>query len=166
MPKTAHFSGFLAIKFSLVRSRIPFLNILSQLKLENALVKAAGLAKRNAYAPYSRFRVGAALLTKGRLIFDGCNVENSSFSLTICAERAAVFKAVSAGHTEFHAVAIVSDSSDFLPPCGACLQVLAEFSPKMTVILTNGEGKRKVLNISDLLPTPADLRRTLTSRRR
>lgn len=122
------------------------------------LMKRAERAKNYAYAPYSRFRVGAALLTEEGDIFDGCNVENSSYSLTICAERNAVFQAVLNGRTSFRAIAISSDDDGFLPPCGACRQVLSEFSPSMEIILTNGKGSMKVVTLDALHPMPADLK--------
>jgi cytidine deaminase len=117
------------------------------------LILEAEKAKTFSYSPYSKFRVGAALLTKSGKIFSGCNVENGSYSLTICAERTAVFKAVSAGEREFKAIAITSDLSDFCSPCGACRQVLHEFSKNMDVILVNGK-KTKIYKIKDFLPLP------------
>ena len=122
------------------------------------LIERAASAKVRAYAPYSRFRVGAALLTEEGDIFEGCNVENSSYSLTICAERNALFQAVMNGRTSFRAIAISSDVDGFLPPCGACRQVLSEFSPSMDIILTNGNGKMKVVTLDVLHPMPADLK--------
>jgi len=127
-------------------------------KEREELIRRAANAKARAYAPYSQFRVGAALLTKEGEVFEGCNVENSSYSLTICAERNAVFQAVMAGKTSFRSIAISSDEHTFLPPCGACRQVLSEFSPSMEIILTNGEGKMKVVSLEDLHPMPADLK--------
>ena len=122
------------------------------------LIRLAVEAKFHAYAPYSRFRVGAALLADDGLIFHACNVENSSYSLTICAERNAVFQAVSTGRTRFQAIAIASDSNEFLPPCGACRQVLAEFNPSLEIILTTPDGKSRLTTLTELFPMPADLR--------
>ncbi len=122
------------------------------------LIETAHLAKSNAYAPYSQFRVGAALLTEDYTIFAGCNVENSSYGLAICAERNAVFKAVCAGQTKYKAIAIVSDDKNFLPPCGACRQVLFEFAPDMELILTNAKGEIKTSSLGRLFPMPADLK--------
>src|SRR6478609_7284214 len=96
------------------------------------LFEKAAIARLSAYAPYSDFRVGAALLTESGKVFTGGNVENISYGLTICAERAAVFAAVQAGEREFKAIAIVADTGEPISPCGACRQVLAEFSPAMT----------------------------------
>ena len=123
------------------------------------LIETAQLAKLNAYAPYSRFRVGAAVLTEDDTVFVGCNVENSSYSLTICAERNAVFKAVCEGHKKFKAMAIVSDDANLLPPCGACRQVLSEFAPKIVLILTTSKGGVKITTLDKLFPMPADLKK-------
>ncbi len=114
---------------------------------------------RNAYAEYSGFRVGAALLTEDGTVFEGCNVENSSYGLTMCAERNAVFQAVAHGSTKFRSIAITSDDAGFLSPCGACCQVLAEFNPGLEVILTNASGKKKVTSLHKLFPVPPDLKK-------
>lgn len=116
------------------------------------LVTAARSARENAYAPYSRFSVGAALRTKGGKIFRGCNVENISFGLTICAERNAVFAAVADGEREFEAVAIVADSKSPVTPCGACRQVLAEFGLDLQVCSANLEGETFTASLGELLP--------------
>lgn len=129
------------------------------------LVDSAVKAKLKAYAPYSRFRVGAALVSNGGTLFTGCNVENSSFSLTICAERNALFKAVSEGQTGFSVIAITSDNEGFLTPCGACRQVLAEFAPGIEVILATSSGKTRVTNLKELFPMPADLKKLKRSHR-
>jgi cytidine deaminase len=114
------------------------------------LLKAAELARKQAYAPYSRFAVGAALLAVDGTIYTGCNVENASYGLGICAERNALAHAVSCGATHFTAVAVVTDNG--VTPCGACRQVLAEFAPQMTVIVADTNGNRQVYSLSDLLP--------------
>ena len=116
------------------------------------LINAARLAREQAYAPYSRFAVGAALRTRGGRVFVGCNVENLSFGLTICAERAAVFAAVAAGEREFEALAVVADSREPVTPCGACRQVLAEFSPTLPVCSANLQGTVFKSSIAELLP--------------
>jgi cytidine deaminase len=116
------------------------------------LTRAADAARAFAYAPYSKFRVGAAVLAPDGRIFTGCNVENASYGLTVCAERTAVFKAVSEGILSFDAVAISSDADDPVTPCGACRQVLAEFNPAMTVVCSSPSGKRDVFSLSGLLP--------------
>lgn len=117
-----------------------------------SLIETARLARENAYAPYSRFAVGAALRTKGGRVFTGCNVENLSFGLTICAERVAVGAAVAAGEREFEALAVVADSREPVTPCGACRQVLAEFSMTLPVCSANLEGAVYESSIAALLP--------------
>ena len=124
-----------------------------------ALVTRAVQAKTRAYAPYSRFRVGAAVLADDGTIIEGCNVENSSYSLTICAERNAVFQATAKGKTSLRAIAIASDDRAFLPPCGACRQVLSEFNPAIEIILTTVDGRTKLTSLSRLFPMPADLKK-------
>jgi cytidine deaminase len=118
------------------------------------LIKAAKQASKFAYAPYSKFRVGAALLTKSGKIFTGCNVENASYGLTICAERVAVFKAISTGERNFEAIAIYTNTKDFTLPCGACRQVLYEFAKDLLVITVNRFGKSKTYRLTQLLPYP------------
>jgi cytidine deaminase len=115
-------------------------------------VKAALLAKRRAYAPYSGFRVGAALLASNGRIYSGCNIEISTFALTICAERTAIFKAVSEGDRNFKAVAVVSDDPEFTPPCGACRQVLMDLAGNIDILMVNRGGKVKRLKLKKLLP--------------
>lgn len=117
-----------------------------------ALVSAAREVREKAYAPYSRFQVGAALRTRSGRVFCGCNVENLSFGLTICAERAAVFAAVAAGETDFEAIAVVADSVQPVTPCGACRQVLVEFSSDLQVCSENLQGQRFESTIGELLP--------------
>jgi len=117
------------------------------------LIQAAIKAGRCAYAPYSRFNVGAALLAANHSIYAGCNIENASFGLTICAERAAVANAIADGCRDFLALAVVAQSEGgSLTPCGACRQVLAEFNPHLTVICSNGIGQTRILRLDDLLP--------------
>ena len=107
-----------------------------------------------AYAPYSRFHVGAVLVGTDGRTFAGCNVENVSFGLTICAERNAVFAAVAAGCREFAKIVITADTPEPTPPCGACRQVLAEFNPDMEVVLGTFGGKTSSHRLSELLPHP------------
>ncbi len=116
------------------------------------LIDMAKEARKNAYAPYSKFKVGAALLTKSGKVFTGCNVENSSFGASMCAERVAVFKAVSEGEREFKAIAVVTDTDDPAMPCGMCRQVLSEFSMDIKVYAANLDGKVKTTTLRDLLP--------------
>ena len=125
------------------------------MKYRELIVQAAA-AKESAYAPYSNFRVGAALLAKSGRIYTGCNIENVSFSATNCAERTAIFKAVSEGEREFEAIVINGDNHDYLAPCGICRQVLAEFCDFDTcsVILANDEEDYRVMTLGELFPGP------------
>ncbi|WP_337865085.1 cytidine deaminase [Ignavibacterium sp.] len=116
------------------------------------LVQKAIEAKQNAYAPYSNFRVGAALLTEDDQIITGCNVEISSYSLTICAERNAIFKAYSDGIRKFKAIAVAADTIDYISPCGACRQVISDLCGDIDVILINGNNETKILRTQQLLP--------------
>ena len=119
---------------------------------DEKLVALAKEAMKNAYAPYSKFQVGAALLAKDGRVFTGCNVENASYGATNCAERTAIFKAVSEGYREFDAIAIVASSGDFASPCGICRQVLAEFMPEGKVILDSNEKGMVTYSVRELLP--------------
>ncbi len=117
------------------------------------LAYQAKKAKGMSYSPYSKFRVGAALLTQDGKVYQGANVENASYGLTMCAERTAAFAAKIAGENDFSAIAIASDSKDFIPPCGACRQVLLELCGKeLDVIITNGNDEQKVFKVKDLIP--------------
>ncbi|MDT3704294.1 MAG: cytidine deaminase [Thermincola sp.] len=116
------------------------------------LVEAARQAVGKAYAPYSGFAVGAAALARDGRIFTGCNVENVSYGLTICAERTALVKAVSEGSQDIRAVAIYADTEQYCSPCGACRQVIAEFGSNITVIQANKHGKYLANSIEELLP--------------
>ncbi len=117
------------------------------------LIQIANKVKANSYSPYSKFRVGAALLTQEGEIYTGVNVENSSYGLTNCAERTAVFKAVSEGEKNFRTIVITSDADDFIPPCGACRQVLMEICGKdLEVVMTNNDNEIRILKIEELLP--------------
>jgi cytidine deaminase len=117
------------------------------------LLTAAADARRHAYAPYSHFAVGAAVLAESGAIYAGANVENASYGLTICAERAAVFTAVAAGERRIRAVAVVTDARAAVPPCGACRQVLSEFGPDLRVVCDSGSD-RKIWSLAELLPHP------------
>lgn len=124
------------------------------------LIALAKKARSQAYAPYSHFRVGAALRATSGRVYSGCNVENASYGLSICAERVALFKAVCEGERTFTALAVVSET--MASPCGACRQVLAEFGLDTKVLVADLEDGREVLTVSDLLPaafTPASLPR-------
>lgn len=120
------------------------------------LIEAARRARENAHAPYSNFRVGAALRAKSGRIFGGCNVENSTYGLTVCAERVAIFKAMSEGERGFDAIAVVTDTDALTPPCGACRQLIWEFCGDAEVILANLKGKQEVYRMSALFPKPFD----------
>lgn len=120
----------------------------------SSLVEVAREARTKAYAPYSEFAVGAALQTKSGDVYAGCNVENLSFGLTLCAERGAIAAAVSKGARDFVAIAIMADSKEPPLPCGACRQVLAEFNPKLTVISATVSGEVQKFDLANLLPHP------------
>lgn len=120
----------------------------------DALVQTAADARTKAYAPYSNFKVGAALSAATGQVFSGCNVENVSYGLTICAERVAVGSAVQAGATAFDRLAIVSDSAEPVVPCGACRQVLAEFCPDLPIISRTVHGLTAEFTLSTLFPKP------------
>jgi len=119
---------------------------------DSELIKKAKRARERAYAPYSEFKVGAALLVKSGKVYTGANVENATFGLTVCAERVAVFKAVANGEKDFVKIAVVADKPDPVTPCGACRQVLSEFSSDLKIICANLEGKTERYTLRELLP--------------
>jgi cytidine deaminase len=123
----------------------------------DALLADARAARENAVATFSKFRVGAALRAKSGKIYTGCNVENASYGLTICAERVAIFKALSEGERGFDAIAVVTDAEKLTPPCGACRQIIWEFCGDAEVILGNLKGATEVHRISVLFPLPFDI---------
>ncbi len=116
------------------------------------LIKEAFKAMEFAYVPYSHFKVGAALLTKSGKVFTGCNIENSSYGATVCAERVAIFKAVSSGEKDFDTIVIATNTNEPSPPCGICRQVMSEFSSELKIILVNNKGKIIETNLKELLP--------------
>jgi cytidine deaminase len=120
------------------------------------LIAAATVARENAHAPYSNFRVGAAVRARSGRVFTGCNVENSTYGLTLCAERVAIFKAISEGERGFDAVAVVTDTGALTPPCGACRQIIWEFCGDAEVVLADLKGKVEVHRMSALFPKPFD----------
>jgi len=122
------------------------------------LVTAARRARRHAQAAYSKFKVGAALETADGVIITGCNIENATYGLTICAERVAMFKALSEGHRKFRRVAVVADTGAPTPPCGACRQILWEFGGDLEVVLANLRREIGRHQLKDLLPLPFDAR--------
>lgn len=122
------------------------------------LVAAARRARRHAVAPYSNFKVGAALLTADGTVITGCNIENATYGLTLCAERVAMFTALAAGHRRFTRIAVVAATAAPTPPCGACRQVLWEFGGDLDVILANLRRESGRYRMTDLLPLPFDRR--------
>jgi cytidine deaminase len=122
----------------------------------DALATAALDARRNAHAPFSHFQVGAAIEDVSGNIHTGCNVENATYGLTICAERVAVFKAISEGARKFTRVAVAADTDTLTPPCGACRQILWEFCGDVELTLVNPRGKTETFRLKDLFPRPFD----------
>jgi cytidine deaminase len=120
------------------------------------LIDAALAARENAHAPFSKFKVGAALEDQTGRIFTGCNVENATYGLTVCAERVAVFKAISEGARKFTRIAIAADTDVLTPPCGACRQILWEFCGNAELILVNLQGKTESFRLKDNFPRPFD----------
>jgi cytidine deaminase len=120
------------------------------------LIAAATKARENAHAPFSSFRVGAAVRAKSGRVFGGCNVENATYGLTVCAERIAIFKAISEGERGFDAIAVVTDTDALTPPCGACRQLIWEFCADVPVILSNLRGKTDIIPMRELFPKPFD----------
>jgi len=120
------------------------------------LVEAAVRARENAHALYSGFKVGAALEDDSGRIHTGCNIENATYGLTLCAERVAVFKALSEGARKFKRIAVAADTDVLTPPCGACRQILWEFCGDVEVVLTNLHGVKESLRLKDLFPRPFD----------
>lgn len=122
----------------------------------DALIAAAKVSRENASAAFSNFRVGAALRATSGRIFGGCNVENATYGLTVCAERVAIFKAISEGERGFDAIAVVTDTDSLTPPCGACRQLIWEFCGDVPVILSNLKGKSEIIPMKALFPKPFD----------
>jgi cytidine deaminase len=120
------------------------------------LLETAIEARKSAHAPYSHFLVGAALEAADGTVFTGCNVENATYGLSLCAERVAVFKAISEGTRTFQRIAVAADTGRLTPPCGACRQILWEFCGDIEVTLTNLHGKTETLRLKDLFPRPFD----------
>jgi cytidine deaminase len=122
----------------------------------DALLEAALEARRNAHAPFSKFLVGAAIEDIAGRIHTGCNVENATYGLTVCAERVAIFKAISEGARKFTRVAVAADTDVLTPPCGACRQILWEFCGDVELTLVNPRGKTEAFRLKDLFPRPFD----------
>ncbi|HEV2445727.1 MAG TPA: cytidine deaminase [Candidatus Sulfopaludibacter sp.] len=125
--------------------------------MTDPLLSAALAVRANAFAPYSRFQVGAALEDSEGRIHTGCNVENATYGLTVCAERVAVFKAISEGVRKFRRVAVAADTETLTPPCGACRQILWEFCGDIEIVLVNPRGKTETHQLKDLFPKPFDV---------
>ena len=124
--------------------------------MTDSLQAAALAALKNAHAPYSKFRVGAALEDASGRVHTGCNIENATYGLTLCAERVAVFKAVSEGAREFRRIAVAADTETLTPPCGACRQILWEFCGDIEIVLVNLHGKSETLRLKELFPRAFD----------
>jgi cytidine deaminase len=122
----------------------------------DSLIEAALAVRAHAHAPFSKFRVGAALEDSSGRIHTGCNVENATYGLTMCAERVAIFKAISEGAREFRRIVVAAASDSLTPPCGACRQLLWEFCGDIEVILVNPDGARESMRFKDLFPRPFD----------
>ncbi len=126
--------------------------------MDDPLLSAALAARLHAFAPFSRFQVGAALEDVDGRIHTGCNVENATYGLTVCAERVAVFKAISEGVRKFRRIAVAADTNDLTPPCGACRQILWEFCGDIEILLVNPRGKTETYRLKELFPKPFDAR--------
>ena len=122
----------------------------------NSLIEAALQVRERAHAPFSKFKVGAALLGEDGQIYTGCNVENATYGLTVCAERVAVFKAVSEGVRKFRRIVVAADTNVLTPPCGACRQILWEFCGDAELTLVNLQGKTEVFQMRNVFPRPFD----------
>jgi len=125
---------------------------------KDELIKSAIEAREQAVAPFSRFRVGAVVETEDGKVFKGCNIENSSYGLTVCAERVAIWKALSEGYRKFTSVVVVADTDTLTPPCGACRQIIWEFCRDATIVFANLDGKSETFSAAELLPQAFDAR--------
>jgi cytidine deaminase len=121
-----------------------------------SLIQIAQQARLHARAEYSGFKVGAALETRAGKVYGGCNIENSTYGLSVCAERVAIWKALSEGETSFRRMVVVADSETLTPPCGACRQIIWEYCGNIAIVLSNLSGKRKSHRMSELFPLPFD----------
>lgn len=124
--------------------------------MSDSLIDSALAARERAFAPFSHFKVGAAIEDDQGRIFSGCNIENASYGLTMCAERVAVFKALSEGARKFTRIVVATDTNNLTPPCGACRQILWEFCGNARLTLVNLKGQRQDMQLSDIFPRPFD----------
>jgi cytidine deaminase len=127
-------------------------------ELEDKLVETAKAARLQSVAPFSNFMVGAALQTKAGKVFTGCNIESASYGLTVCAERVAIWKALSEGERDFTDLVVVADTETLTPPCGTCRQIIWEFAKHAKIVLANLQGQREERSIKELLPSAFDAR--------
>jgi cytidine deaminase len=127
-------------------------------ELENSLVEAATAARLRSVAPFSNFLVGAAVQTEAGKVYTGCNIESASYGLTVCAERVAIWKALSEGERKFSNLVVVADTESLTPPCGTCRQIIWEFAKHAKIVLANLRGQREEVSIKDLLPRAFDAR--------
>ena len=125
---------------------------------DEQLIQAATDARMRSVAPFSNFKVGAALQTKAGKVFTGCNIESASYGLTVCAERVAIWKALSEGERDFTDLVVVADTETLTPPCGTCRQIIWEFAKHAKIVLANLRGQREEVSIKDLLPRAFDAR--------
>ena len=125
---------------------------------DNQLIETAKAARLQSVAPFSNFLVGAALQTKAGKVYTGCNIESASYGLTVCAERVAIWKALSEGEREFTDLVVVADTEALTPPCGTCRQIIWEFAKHARIVLVNLRGRREEVSIEDLLPRAFDAR--------
>ena len=125
---------------------------------DEQLIETATAARMRSVAPFSNFKVGAALQTKAGKVFTGCNIESASYGLTVCAERVAIWKALSEGEREFTDLVVVADTENLTPPCGTCRQIIWEFAKHAKIVLANLRGQREEVHIIDLLPRAFDAR--------
>ncbi len=124
--------------------------------ISEKLIEAAKKVREKAFAPFSKFKVGASVLTKSGKIFTGCNIESASYSSTVCAERVAIWKAISEGETEFKQIAVVADTGKLTPPCGVCRQIIWEFCGDVPVTMANLSGESETISAKELLPRAFD----------
>ena len=158
VPRIKLEEGFLTARtsFGMTESGVPWVSMEGVVAEYEALIAAAKKARENAHARFSNFKVGAGLRAASGKIYGGCNVENATYGLTVCAERVAIFKAISEGERKFDAIAVVTDTEALTPPCGACRQLIWEFCGDVPVVMSNLKGKVEVLRMSELFPKPFD----------